>query len=114
LPLASAALAAVKILGNGSGFRARQQRNLERVKTALLDAGFADWRNPGPILSLVPRHRGETRALKRSLIRRKILPVFIKYPGGPAGGYFRFAISSQHTVDQLDNLAGALIEARQG
>jgi len=31
----------------------------------------------------------------------------VKYPGGPAESYFRFAISSEHSREQLD----AVIEA---
>ena len=112
LPLASAALEAVDILRNGSRLRARLQRNVDRLKTALSAAGFPEQPTPGPVVSLVPRHDREAQVLKRSLLRRKILPAFIQYPGGPAGGYFRFAISSEHTRTQLDHLMRALTEAR--
>jgi 7-keto-8-aminopelargonate synthetase-like enzyme len=112
LPWASAALEAVDILRNGSRLRARLQRNVDRLKTALCVAGFSEEPTPGPVVSLVPRHDGEEHVLKRALLRRKILPAFIQYPGGPAGGYFRFAISSEHTNTQLDHLTRALTEAR--
>jgi 7-keto-8-aminopelargonate synthetase-like enzyme len=112
LPLASAALEAVDILRNGSRLRARLQRNADRLKAALSEAGFSEERTPGPVVSLVPRHDREAQLLKRSLLRRRILPVFIQYPGGPAGGYFRFAISSEHTNTQLDHLMRALTEGR--
>ena len=113
LPLASAALEAVDILRNGSRLRARLQRNVDRLKTALRGAGFSEEPTPGPVVSLVPRHDCEAQVLKRSLLRRKILPAFIQYPGGPEGGYFRFAISSEHTRTQLDHLTRALTEARR-
>ena len=113
LPLASAALEAVDILRNGSRLRARLQRNVDRLKTALCGAGFSDEPTPGPVVSLVPRHDREARVLNRSLLRRKILPALIQYPGGPAGGYFRFAISSEHSRTQLDHLTRALTEARR-
>ena len=112
LPLASAALEAVDILRNGSRLRARLQRNVDRLKTGLSGAGFSEEPTPGPVVSLVPRHGREAQVLKRSLLRRKILPAFIQYPGGPAGGYFRFAISSEHTRTQLDQLMRALTEGR--
>jgi len=112
LPLASAALEAVDILRNGSRLRARLQRNADRLKAALSEAGFPEERTPGPVVSLVPRHDREAQLLKRSLLRRRILPVFIQYPGGPAGGYFRFAISSEHSRTQLDHLTRALTEGR--
>jgi 7-keto-8-aminopelargonate synthetase-like enzyme len=110
LPLASAALEAVGILRNGSRLRARLQRNAHRLKTALYRAGISEQPTPGPVVSVIPRHNHEAQLLERSLLRRKIFPAFIQYPGGPAGGYFRFAISSEHTRGQLDQLMRALTE----
>jgi 7-keto-8-aminopelargonate synthetase-like enzyme len=46
--------------------------------------------------------------LKRDLVAAGIYPPFIKYPGGPPNGYFRFVISSEHTRSQLDNLLEVL------
>jgi len=112
LPLARAALEAVDILRNGSRLRARLQRNANRLKAALSGAGFCEEPTPGPVVSLVPRHDREAQRLKRSLLCRRILPIFIQYPGGPAGGYFRFAISSEHTRTQLEDLMRALTEGR--
>lgn len=113
LPLASAALESLAILKNGSRLRARLQRNMDRLKEALQGAGSSGEPTPGPVFSLVPRHDREARWLKKSLLRRNILPPFIRYPGGPAGGYFRFAISSEHSRTQLDNLRRALTEGRE-
>jgi len=111
LPLASAALEAVDILRNGSRLRARLQSNMDRLKQALSEAGFPEEPTPGPVVSRVPHHDREALLLKRALLERKILPVFIQYPGGPAGGCFRFAISSEHTRTQLDHLTQALTGA---
>jgi 7-keto-8-aminopelargonate synthetase-like enzyme len=112
LPLANAALEAVEILKHGSRLRARLQRNVDRLKSALCKAGLSEERTPGPVISLVPRHNREVEALNRALLRRKILPTCIQYPGGPAASYFRFAISSEHNKTQLDHLLRALTEAR--
>jgi len=111
LPLANAALRAVDLMRNGARLRARLRRNADRLKAALQTAGISAEATPGPIVSLVPRHEREALLLKRSLIRLKILPTFIQYPGGPVSGYFRFAISSEHTRTQLDQLTQALTEA---
>jgi 7-keto-8-aminopelargonate synthetase-like enzyme len=111
LPLASAALEAVAILRNGSRLRARLHGNVARLKTALCRAGFPEEPTPGPVVSRFPRHDREALLLRRAMLRRKILPCFIRYPGGPAGGCFRFAISSEHTRAQLDQLTQALTEA---
>jgi hypothetical protein len=46
--------------------------------------------------------------LQRALFAAGIFPPFIKYPGGPPNGYFRFVISSEHTRPQLDALLKVL------
>jgi hypothetical protein len=46
--------------------------------------------------------------LRRRLPERRIFPPFIKYPGGPTNGYFRFALSSEHSADQIRALAEVL------
>jgi 7-keto-8-aminopelargonate synthetase-like enzyme len=57
---------------------------------------------------LTPANAGEGRRLSRRVMAAGIHPPFIRYPGGPEGGSFRFAISSEHTGEQLDRLAGVL------
>jgi hypothetical protein len=47
--------------------------------------------------------------LHQALLAAGIYPPFIKYPGGPASGYFRFVISSEHGRRQLDDLTKVLI-----
>jgi len=37
-----------------------------------------------------------------------IYPPFVRYPGGPPQGSFRFVISSEHTPRQLDKLVAVL------
>ena len=56
-----------------------------------------------------PATARKAEALKRRLINAGIYPPFIRYPGGPEGGYFRFVVSSQHTRAQLATLADALL-----
>ncbi len=50
----------------------------------------------------------EIRRLKGRLLDRGIYPPFVKYPGSPKHGYFRFVISSEHSAQQLQNLITAL------
>jgi 7-keto-8-aminopelargonate synthetase-like enzyme len=45
--------------------------------------------------------------LKARLLDRGIFPTFIHYPGGANDGYFRLAVSSEHTPE----LVTALTEA---
>jgi 7-keto-8-aminopelargonate synthetase-like enzyme len=109
LALASAALKAVALLKNDAALRQRLVRNTQLVKTALGQAGFAVVNTPSPIISLVPSHSREVPALQRRLLEAGIFPSFIRYPGGPHGGYFRFAISSEHSLAQLKRLVKVFV-----
>jgi 7-keto-8-aminopelargonate synthetase-like enzyme len=50
----------------------------------------------------------EAALLKRRLLEAGIYPPFIKYPGRPAQGFFRFVLSSEHSQRQLDRLIAVL------
>lgn len=95
LPLANACLTAMDLLKPTSPLRKRLHDNLK---------GFGS-----PIIQIAPG----SSSLKAQLLRKKIYPSWIRYPGGPEGGYFRFAISSEHTKKQLDDLA-SVIKPRGG
>jgi 7-keto-8-aminopelargonate synthetase-like enzyme len=45
--------------------------------------------------------------LKARLLDRGIFPTFIHYPGGANDGYFRLAVSSEHTPEQIATLTEA-------
>ena len=88
--------------------RRRLLENAAYVKTALREAGLPLAETPGPIVPLLPRTPSEAARLQRALLAAGIYPPFIKYPGGPPSGYFRFVISSEHTRAQLDSLTTVL------
>jgi 8-amino-7-oxononanoate synthase len=108
LPLANAALAAVSLLETGHRLRARLSRNVAGFKQRLHEAGFQPPKNPSPIFTVVPRDHRAVVLLHRRLLAAGIYPPFIKYPGGPEGGYFRFVISSGHTSRQIESLLAVL------
>ncbi|MBI3191247.1 MAG: hypothetical protein HYZ36_01175 [Pedosphaera parvula] len=62
------------------------------------------------MVELVPRSAEVAARLKKRLLAAQIFPSLIRYPGGPAGGYFRFAISSEHRRVELAALAEVLRE----
>jgi len=107
-PLAAAALAALQILRSDPGYRLRLRSNIARVKTALRDAGLTQADTPCPVVSVEGATAGASERLRRALLRGGIYPSLIRYPGGPPGGYFRFALSSEHTPAQLDRLVTCL------
>jgi 7-keto-8-aminopelargonate synthetase-like enzyme len=111
LPVANAALAAVGIMTRDRARLLRLRANTQRLKAALKAAGIDAAAGPVPI---VPFHPGSARgaaASKRALLAAGIYPPFVRYPGAPADGLFRFVVSSEHTPAQLDALAAVLVEA---
>ena len=108
LPIAAAALAALRTLRGNKTLRARLARNSAFVKSALQKGGVSIPDTPGPIVAIELRGAGANARLKRDLLAAGIYPPFLHYPGGPPDGYFRFAISSEHTQAQLNTLVRVL------
>jgi 7-keto-8-aminopelargonate synthetase-like enzyme len=108
LPLAAAALASLGIVRRDPRLRRRLVFNTSYVKAALREAGVSVNDGPGPIIPFNPRNDREAARLAKKLSAAGIHPPFINYLGGPRDGYFRFAISSEHTPDQLDALVRVL------
>ncbi|MGA2177212.1 MAG: pyridoxal phosphate-dependent aminotransferase family protein [Verrucomicrobiota bacterium] len=108
LPLANAALKAIELLRTDQGLRCRLSHNVSYVKTALRSRGLALPETPAPVIALIPRDAAEAESIRRRLLARGVFPSFIRYPGGPGGGYFRFTISSEHSRGQLDDLLTGL------
>jgi 7-keto-8-aminopelargonate synthetase-like enzyme len=112
LPLAAGALAALDVLQTDKAMRARLRRNVAHVKDALRAAGTPVVENPSPIVAMVPADAVAAERLTKRLLVRNVYPSLIHYPGGPAQGSFRFALSSEHTTRQLDGLISALAGKR--
>jgi 8-amino-7-oxononanoate synthase len=108
LPLANAALKALELVRTDQGLRCRLNYNVNYVKAALRSRGLPVAETPGPVFSMMPRSAAEVESIRAKLLARDVFPSFIKYPGGPASGYFRFTISSEHSRRQLDDLLTAL------
>lgn len=108
-PLAQAALAAVAVLRVDPKRRSRLMENVSYLKEGLRAAGYPINHTPGPVLAVQLKDVRANRRLHAALLRSGIYPPFIQYPGGAPGGYFRFAISSEHQHSQLDRLLGTLV-----
>jgi len=107
-PLAAAALASLKIVRTEPRLRQRLERNIQYVRSALSQQGFPVSSAATPIVAFQPSSATKAEAMTRRLLARKVFPSLIKYPGAPEAGYFRFAIASEHTKQQLDALLKAL------
>lgn len=108
LPLANAALTALAVAREDATLRARLVQNAILVKSVLRSRGLMISESPAPIIAIFPRRPGEIQERRRRLLAAGVFPSFISYPGGPPGGYFRFAISSEHSGPQLKALLEGL------
>lgn len=108
LPLANGCLAALKVRREDDSLRKRLWANIEWLRKQLHRAGVAVPEDASPIFPIVPKGKAEAEGLKKALLKAGIYPPFIRYPGGPESGYFRFAIASEHTREQLEKLAAVL------
>jgi 8-amino-7-oxononanoate synthase len=112
LPLANAALQGLRILKTDQRLKERLVANTSYVRNALRHSSMATEGILGPIITIFPRSSRQTSRLSRQLLRSGIYPPFVHYPGGPAIGYFRFVISSEHRRAQLDALVNVLLAAK--
>lgn len=108
LPLASAALRSVQALQRNESFRFKLLENARYLRSLLEDANVMVSEPPGPILAVYPKRPDNARKFRSALLAWGIYPPFIRYPGGPPAGYFRFVVSSEHTRQQLNLLAEVL------
>lgn len=108
LPLTYASLSALAILERDASLPARLMLNAGRIRKALTHAGVPVPDVPGPIIALSLKPKTAVAQVKSALLRARVYPPFLRYPGGPAKGYFRFVLSSEHTPAQLENLAAVL------
>lgn len=108
LPLVSGISKALSIVKRGGRSRERLRANVE---TFYREQGEILPREMTPIVSVVPTSRRRAEALREKLLKNAIYPTLIQYPGGPEGGYFRFAISSEHTHEQVKKLGRVVAES---
>lgn len=111
LPLAAGALEALRVFRAHPALQTRLHDNAAWLKEHLRAGGMELPDAPGPIVPVIPASAQAAARLKRRLLAAGIHPPFIRYPGGPEGGYFRFVVSSEHTRTQLAALALALAGA---
>ena len=112
LPLAGAVRASLRILNRDRSIRKRLTGNVEFVKSALRETGWDLGNAASPIIPLEVKSRPAVFRLRRRLLAARIYPPLVHYPGTPAGGCFRFVISSEHTRAQLGNLVEVLLRMR--
>lgn len=114
LPLVAASIVALDtIRRDGVALRARLHENT-RIVTEAFRASHPEWLNrPGPMFAVAPATVAGQERLRRMLLGAGIYPTLIRYAGGPADRFFRFAISTAHTRAQLTALRELLLKFQQ-
>jgi 7-keto-8-aminopelargonate synthetase-like enzyme len=108
LSIAAAAMKAIELLAAHPEWRQRATANAEAVRETLRDVGYPIESAPAPIVPVIAGSEREADRLSALLLEAGILPPRLRYPGSPAGGYFRFILSSAHAPTQMKILTGAL------
>jgi 7-keto-8-aminopelargonate synthetase-like enzyme len=90
--------------------RERLWAAVARVKEAFVVAGQPVPPGPGPVIPVAPPTPRAAVRLQRRLVAAGIHPPQIRYPGGPADRFFRFALSSEHDAQQVDTLRSVLVD----
>ena len=61
-----------------------------------------------PVTAIIPSAPSRAEAMRVALLRAGIYPPLIRYLNGPATGFFRLAVSSDHTAEDVECLATAI------
>ncbi len=92
----------------GGRLRRKLQANVTPFRKLESVTGVPAGEHVGPMFSYAPRTAAAQSRLSSRLLREGIYPPLIRYGGGPADCFFRFAISTAHTSEQLVALRDAL------
>ncbi len=101
LPVAAAGVFTVSHLASNRWKIRKLQEKVLELKSRFKDIGLKMPDTPVPVFPLVFNDPEKDERLKKKLVKKGIYPSFIKYPGAPSGGLFRFIITSSTTKDQI-------------
>jgi 7-keto-8-aminopelargonate synthetase-like enzyme len=94
---------------HGAEWRERLNRHRALLRVALGGLkGAEPAGHEGAVFGVAPMDARRARMMDRALIDAGIQPPFIRYPGGPVGGLFRFALSASHPTTLVRRLATTL------
>lgn len=110
MPLAAPCgiLAALQVLRSEPGRVRRAQRNHRRLFELLPEHPTIRGNPETPVTAVSPSSSVESQAVRCALEAAGIFPTWIRYPGGAADGFFRFAVVSEHSESEVDRLAVAI------
>ncbi len=109
LALVAGGMKSLQILRKRGGrLRRKLQANMAPLRRLESVTGVPAGEHVGPMFSFAPRTANSQERLSSRLLGEGIYPPLIRYGGGPADCFFRFAISTAHTPEQLGTLRDVL------
>lgn len=108
LALAAAITAAVVRVHRLPGKVRRLQELARRFSTALPTRPEILNDPRTPVTAIHPRDSNQAQRLTNALTQAGFVPPWIRYPGGPSGGFFRIALKATHSRSQVDRLSRAI------
>lgn len=107
-PVLGAALAAVNLAAGKPRILEKLRGNVARLKKGLLALGLDADSTPAPIIPVCLNDPARLRKISAGLESDGILAPFMTYPGSPAEGMIRVAVSALHTREQIQRLLDSL------
>ena len=109
-PLAiAAAIAAAVVRVDKLPGRVRRLQELARRFSNALPSRPEILNDPRtPVTAIHPLDAAQAQRLTEALTQAGFVPPWIRYPGGPGGGFFRIALKATHSRSQMDRLSRAI------
>jgi 8-amino-7-oxononanoate synthase len=108
LTVAAGIRAAADVLGREPARAERLRANTRRLHALLPEHPELSNHPDTPVTSVIPATPRRREAMRRALLEAKIFPSFIQYLSGPASGFLRLAMTSEHSSEDVERLALAL------
>jgi 7-keto-8-aminopelargonate synthetase-like enzyme len=105
LPVAAALEASLEIVRRNPQLVGRLQSRARLLHEQVQEIGRITGDPRTPVVAFSPASIEEAERLRRALLRADIFPPFIRYYGGPASGFFRFAVCAVHRPREIRLLA---------
>lgn len=110
--LAAAALESIRVLEREPERHARLLANAAHLRSRLAGPFGVD-PDGMPVVAFTAGTVEAMRRMRDAVFARGMLAPLVEYPGGPAPAYFRLSVTAEHTAEQIDLLADALVEAAE-
>ena len=109
IPVCASAIKSMQILTNKPEMIIKLKKTAISFKNSLITEGIKIPLSETPVSALNITDNIKVKKVKENLVKNRIFPSLIHYPGSPNCGIFRFALSSVHSQDQIDTLLSVLL-----